>query len=332
MVVLVTLRWKISYRSSSQHSAFHDSERFTRLTAEFALKCPKCHATLASDLRCEVCLTKYPSVEGVPILIDHDLSVFTLEDVQAMSSDPTGRALKRLKQLVPKLSSNMATDRVYGQLRDKLLLQSRPVVLSIGGGDGGIGIDHLRHSRIHIINTDVRIGPGVDYGVDAHSLPFPDGTFDLVIAQAVLEHVADPDQCVREIHRVLRPDGIVFAETPFMQQVHLGRYDFTRFTHLGHRRLFRNFRELESGQVASAATALAWALTNFFTSFATSRRTHQIIYLGGRLLFGWIKYLDPLVARRAGSWDAASAFYFVGSRSETTLSDAEILRGYRGLR
>jgi hypothetical protein len=117
-----------------------------------------------------------------------------------------------------------------------------------------------------------------------------------------------------------------------MQQVHLGKYDFTRFTHLGHRRLFRDFDEIESGQVSSAGTALAWSLTSFFTSFANSRRTRVITYVVGRMLFGWLKYLDPILARHAGSWDSASGFYFFGSRAESIVSDTEILRGYRGLR
>ena len=51
---------------------------------------------------------------------------------------------------------------------------------------------------------------------------------------------------------MLKDDGLVYAETPFLQQVHGGPYDFTRFTHLGHRRLFRKFIELESGATAGA--------------------------------------------------------------------------------
>ena len=52
---------------------------------------------------------------------------------------------------------------------------------------------------------------------------------------------------MKEIYRVLKSDGIVYIETPFMQQVHGGKYDFTRFTYLGHRRLFARFQEIESG-------------------------------------------------------------------------------------
>jgi len=53
--------------------------------------------------------------------------------------------------------------------------------------------------------------------------------FDAVWIQAVLEHVLDPVRVVAEIHRVLRPGGLVYSEIPFMQEVHEGAYDFTRF-------------------------------------------------------------------------------------------------------
>ena len=55
---------------------------------------------------------------------------------------------------------------------------------------------------------------------------------------------------------VYKDDGLVYADTPFMQQVHMGRYDFTRFTYLGHRRLFRKFEEIDSGAVSGPAMAL----------------------------------------------------------------------------
>jgi ubiquinone/menaquinone biosynthesis C-methylase UbiE len=65
---------------------------------------------------------------------------------------------------------------------------------------------------------------------DGHQLPIADGSVDGVWIQAVLEHVLDPSIVVQEIHRVLTPGGVVYAETPFMQPVHEGAYDFTRFS------------------------------------------------------------------------------------------------------
>jgi SAM-dependent methyltransferase len=48
----------------------------------------------------------------------------------------------------------------------------------------------------------------------AEALPFPDSSFDLVILDNVLEHVTDRPQTLREIRRVLRPDGLLYMVTP----------------------------------------------------------------------------------------------------------------------
>jgi hypothetical protein len=75
-----------------------------------------------------------------------------------------------------------------------------------------------------------------------------------------LEHVLDPSAVVAEIHRVLKPDGYVYAETPFMQQVHERAYDFSRFTRSGHRWLFRQFDEIDAGPITGPATAFLWSM------------------------------------------------------------------------
>ena len=124
------------------------------------------------------------------------------------------------------------------------------------------------YPSIRVVESDVELGPRPAVLFDAHDIPFEDGSFDGVIAQAVLEHVADPYRCVAEIHRVLKPGGVVYAETPFMQQVHEGAYDFTRFTHLGHRRLFRDFSEVASGVACGPGMALAWSWQYFLMSLA----------------------------------------------------------------
>ncbi|TMQ91919.1 methyltransferase domain-containing protein [Actinomadura soli] len=52
----------------------------------------------------------------------------------------------------------------------------------------------------------------VEFAVaDVHALPYADGTFDVVHAHQVLQHVADPVQALREMRRVARPGGIVAA-------------------------------------------------------------------------------------------------------------------------
>src|SRR5512146_727436 len=49
--------------------------------------------------------------------------------------------------------------------------------------------------------------------VDAQSIPYEDGSFDAVIANHVLFHVADLPKALREIRRMLRPQGRFFTTT-----------------------------------------------------------------------------------------------------------------------
>jgi len=49
---------------------------------------------------------------------------------------------------------------------------------------------------------------------DALRLPFPDGTFDRVIASEVLEHIPDDSAAMRELARVLRPGGSMAVTVP----------------------------------------------------------------------------------------------------------------------
>jgi ubiquinone/menaquinone biosynthesis C-methylase UbiE len=152
-----------------------------------------------------------------------------------------------------------------------------------------------------------------------------DQSVDAVVVQAVLEHVLDPNTVVDEIHRVLKNQGLVYAETPFMQQVHAGRYDFTRFSDSGHRWLFRNFEEIDRGIVAGPGTALLWGVDHLSRSVFRSRSAGRF----ARLLFFWLRFFDRVSDDSYGV-DAASALFFLGRRSETTLDERDILDDYRG--
>lgn len=53
--------------------------------------------------------------------------------------------------------------------------------------------------------------------IDLLNIPHPAGTFDLVIANHVLEHVADDTRALSEIRRVLKPGGHAILQTPYSE-------------------------------------------------------------------------------------------------------------------
>jgi ubiquinone/menaquinone biosynthesis C-methylase UbiE len=120
-------------------------------------------------------------------------------------------------------TSNPIERRLVGGFLDRLdrLLPARPPgrVLEVGTGEGEVA------SRVAQRFPDAWIG-GLDLpdpALAAHwrsrglagafgditALPFPSGSFDLVLAIEVLEHVPDPTRALHELARVARDDVIV---------------------------------------------------------------------------------------------------------------------------
>lgn len=285
----------------------------------------------------------YPVVDGVPILIARERSLFDPDDYQ-VSTEPLvrkPRLRRQAKQVArrvlasrPTLTRNLVADANLSRLIRELQLrhgaQRRCRVLVVGGASLGAGMDHVMHSPdVDVIETDVQLASNIIVVCDGHDLPFADGSFDGVICQAVLEHVLEPQRVANEIWRVLAPGGLVYSEVPFLWQVHAGAFDFTRFTHLGHRRMWRQFDEISSGADNGPGVALGLSLWYYVNSIAP-RRLWPLTTRLVSLLFFWLKELDPWLVRKPAALDAAAGTFFLGSRRETPIGDREIVNGYRG--
>ena len=289
------------------------------------------------ELQCPSCRHTYPVVNGIPVLIDERTSIFTYQDFTSQQSlffdiSTKGKMLNKLAKFLPTLGGNNLGKTNYSLLGQLLKWQGRKArVLILGGSIPGDGIeDFLQDEHLDIVESDVSFGPRTQIVLDAHHIPYADQTFDCVVAQAVLEHVMDPQQCVKEIYRVLKPEGLVYAETPFMQQVHGNAYDFTRYTRSGHRRLFRYFAEVKSGVAGGSGTAFAWSYQYLLLSlFGFNQPMRFGIKVFARVTGFWLKYFDYLERWNKRAIDAASGFYFLGRKSMSPISDKEIIRYFQ---
>jgi len=65
-------------------------------------------------------------------------------------------------------------------------------------------------------------------------------TYDVVICEQVLEHVADPALALRTLRRLTAPDGLLVVSTPFLVKPHYFPHDYWRFTPEGLQLLLTN--------------------------------------------------------------------------------------------
>lgn len=91
------------------------------------------------------------------------------------------------------------------------------------------------------IGCDIQPGPGVDRIEDIHDLTFDDASVGTVICLETLEHVRDPLRAVQEMHRVLRPGGVLAISSLMFFPIHAHPWDFWRFTPEGFELLLEPF-------------------------------------------------------------------------------------------
>lgn len=169
----------------------------------------------------------------------------------------------------------------------------------------------------NIINIDIFPHKNVDLTCDIHFLPFKDNSIDQIINIATLEHIPSPERVVSEIHRVLKPGGVVYTYFPFIQGFHASPYDYSRKTEQGLKQLFRNFAIIEQKVTAGPASGFLWTLEEFIAilfSFG-NKNLHLIINIIVMLLLFPIKFLDIILIHSPQAKNICSGFSIIARKN-----------------
>jgi ubiquinone/menaquinone biosynthesis C-methylase UbiE len=118
-------------------------------------------------------------------------------------------------------------------------------VLEVAPGPGYFAIEMARHDRLHVTGLDIshtfvriarenarQAAVSVDFQQgDVSSMPFAEGSFDLIVCQAAFKNFSRPGKVIDEVYRVLRDGGTAViqdmrkdaADATFREEVNLMR-------------------------------------------------------------------------------------------------------------
>jgi SAM-dependent methyltransferase len=96
---------------------------------------------------------------------------------------------------------------------------------------------HARYEAADFAALPMDYAP-LDYVCELTDIPVEDGRFDRVLFNQVLEHLPEPGRALAELHRVLKPGGLIFCSVPLFFAEHQIPHDYYRYTRFALRRLF----------------------------------------------------------------------------------------------
>ena len=126
-----------------------------------------------------------------------------------------------------------------------------------------------------------------------------------------MEHVSDPFACAREMVRVLKPGGHIYAHVPFLQPEHGYPHHFYNMTREGLRNLFPDLKVV-SHEVPDSGLpifGLHWLVSRYAESLTGAARESFLgMTMGeliGRKADGWNGEEIVREMREAGKWEMA---------------------------
>ena len=143
------------------------------------------------------------------------------------------------------------------------------------------------------VNVDIVALPGVDVVHDLNTFPypFPNNHFEEVYADNVLEHLQDTIRIMQELHRIMKPSGIIFIKVP-----HFTSHD--AWAHPQHTRPFA----VDSFDFFVKGTPRYTADGRCFCFAFSKIRKRKLIFEKGLHPLNWHNYLVEFIANFFPEW------------------------------
>jgi SAM-dependent methyltransferase len=153
-----------------------------------------------------------------------------------------------LEERLLKMSKVLSRKGLYEFLsREYAEIPAGADVLSIGAGGEVDDLlqDFAKRIGFRVISFDIDESRGPDMIGDICSYNFGARQFDVVVISEVLEHLHSPHLGLKNIHGILKQDGILILSTPFILPIHDRPHDYFRFTRFGLEFLLKDFRRVQ---------------------------------------------------------------------------------------
>jgi SAM-dependent methyltransferase len=136
-----------------------------------------------------------------------------------------------------------------------------------------------------------------DFFYEGYRFPFENGEFDSAVTFQVFEHVFNPGDFLKEIHRVLKKDGMLLITAPFVWDEHEQPNDFARYSSFGLKYLLEKhgFKIVESRK-SSADVGTIFQMINAYFYKITITQNNYVNLLSAVFLMAPFNILGKLLS------------------------------------
>ncbi|MBI2251642.1 MAG: class I SAM-dependent methyltransferase [Armatimonadetes bacterium] len=135
-----------------------------------------------------------------------------------------------------------------------------------------IGLDLAMSSFYAMQAQELICGKGNFINADARALPFKNESFDVVISSNSFDHLTEPIVCLKEIYRILKPDGefIVCLPNKLNGGLKAHKHIFSLYTPDKLKEISKNLFNIESIEYILLFYSLLWNKTLFILNILYS--------------------------------------------------------------